>query len=341
MTTIRLQPIDDPSVWRGAALGQESTWMYRLTAEHLRDLDAAVGAVERRGLELADIDCHTFPLPSMQLLLECVARDVLRGRGFAVLRGLPVERASVREAELMLWGVSAHLGVGVSQNARGELIGHVRDEGLDPDTPNVRGYKTRAPLPFHCDSSDVVALLCRRAALSGGQSALVSAGAIYNEIVAHHPEYLGILYSGFVYDRRGEEAPGELPFTRKVPVFSYHEGDVSCRYLRGFIESAQAKTGIPLSRVETEVLDHIDALANREEMQLRMELLPGDIQLVNNYTVLHSRTAYEDHPEPERKRHLLRLWIHVPGIRRLSDDFVLRWGRHNSREGIAAVHRSA
>jgi hypothetical protein len=212
------------------------------------------------------------------------------------------------------------------QNADGHLLGHVRDLGLSSQDPNTRIYQTRERQTFHTDSCDVVGLLCLRPARSGGLSSLVSSTTIFNEMRRHRPDLLKVLLEPIETDRRGEVPPGGKPYF-SIPVFNWHDGLISAIYQRQYIESARRFAGVaPLTAAQIEALDLLDELANDPDLNLMMALEPGDIQLVHNHTILHDRTAFEDFPEPERKRHLLRLWVAPPEARPLPDVFAERFG---------------
>ena len=229
------------------------------------------------------------------------------------MRGLPIDRYTDEEAGLLYRGIGAHIGAVVSQNAKGDLLGHVFDRGYAEyrGRSDIRGYQTRADLEFHTDVVDIVGLLCLRTAKEGGQSVIVSSTTIHNEMLAREPALLGLLYGNFLFDRRGEEVGGQ-PAYFVSPIYSWFQGYLSCRpAIIEYIYSAQQKTGIALSPAQDEALHAFLRHAARDDLQLRMDLRPGDIQLLNNSVVLHSRTAYRDHAEDHRKRHLLRLWLNV------------------------------
>ncbi|HEY0295503.1 MAG TPA: TauD/TfdA family dioxygenase [Bordetella sp.] len=223
------------------------------------------------------------------------------------------------ELTALYYGIGLHLGKPVTQNARGDLLGNVMNVG-DPRKKSTRVYETNAYLPYHSDVSDVVGLLCLRKAKAGGLSCLVSSATIYNEMLGKHPEFLGYFYCPIYYDHMGEELPS------LTPIFSYHEGKLSSRYLRAYIELGHERRGIPLSRVAIEALDLFDALMNDADLRLDMMLEPGDIQFCNNYAIMHSRTHFEDFEEPARRRKLSRLWLKMPNARTLAPDFPGRNG---------------
>jgi len=212
------------------------------------------------------------------------------------------------------------------QNAGGHLLGHVRDLGRSSMDPNARIYQTHERQTHHTDSCDVVGLLCLRTAKSGGLSSLVSSTTIFNEMRRRRPDLLSLLLDPIETDRRGEVPEGGKPYF-PIPVFNWHKGLLSAIYQRQYIESARRFPRVPpLSQVQIEALDLFDELANDPKLNLTMELQPGDIQLVHNHTILHDRTAFEDFVEPDRKRHLLRLWVAPPNARPLPEVFAERFG---------------
>jgi hypothetical protein len=153
---------------------------------------------------------------------------------------------------------------------------------------------------------------------------------IRNEILRHHPELLPQCYEGFYYSLRGEQKPGVAPVTaQRIPVFSYHEWQLSAGYVRKGIEQGRVARDVPFSETEQKALDLIDALATRRDLRLDMMLEPGDIQFCNNYTTFHSRTDFIDDDEPARKRHLLRIWLYVPNGRPLASRFAYRYGENS------------
>jgi hypothetical protein len=152
-----------------------------------------------------------------------------------------------------------------------------------------------------------------RQAKHGGLSSIVSSTRIYNEIAKNHPEYLKPLANGYIY--MSVEEGGEVT-TRRVPVYSVHENVVSCRILRNTVETARRAGHAKYDALETAALEYLDTLANDEDMRLDMMLERGDMQFINNYTTLHARTEFEDYPEPEKRRHMVRLWLKSFGLRR-------------------------
>jgi hypothetical protein len=258
--------------------------------------------------------------------LDRILHEVQEGRGFVLLRGLPVERWGKRLSAVAFLGLGLHWGSLRSQNQHGHLLGHVKDVGLTSQDPNVRIYQTKERQNYHTDSCDVVALLCLHPAKSGGLSSLVSSVTIFNETRNCRPDLARVLFEPIETDRRGEVPAGQKPYFC-IPVFNWYSGLLSTIYHRTYIESARRFPDVPpLNPQQIEALDLVESLANDPALYLNMEFRAGDIQLVHNHMLLHDRTAFEDWPEPERKRHLLRLWLAPQNARPLPPVFAERYG---------------
>ncbi len=321
MSEARGQQIHHVAAWTAADLSQADAWTHWLDDQDIQELDRALRSVRAQGLDLPRIGRETFRLPELGRKLERWSTEIEDGRGFVLVRGFPAQDYAVEDAEAVFWGIGSYLGLPVTQNPKGELMGHVKDYGRKFGNLDVRGYETNAHLPFHSDGCDLVGLMCFRRARNGGQSSIVSALALHNEIAAQHPEYLPILYRGFYYIKR-EAAMTDDPVTaHRVPLFGQKDGVISCRYVRAQIEAAATRTGNALSTIERDALDYLDSLAADSRFHLDMDLQPGDMQLCNNYTILHSRTDFEDWPEPSMQRLMLRLWLSCRSRRPLADAF--------------------
>lgn len=249
-------------------------------------------------------------LPETAAFGQEIRRRLRFGNGFVVLTGFPVDEPE-RVVERLYLLLALQLGCPVSQSHSLDFIGRVEDRGSDIASPTQRGYKSAAALPFHCDRTDLIGLLCIRPAHSGGCSRLASSVAVHNLLLEENPELLRELYKPLPNDRRGEEGPEESPWT-PLPVFSICGSRLSTRYVRRFIEGSQRHPGAPrLTEVQLEALDAIDDILERPGVSLDMDLRPGDLQLIDNFSILHARTAFED-ATGERARLLLRLWLAVP-----------------------------
>ncbi|MDY7100846.1 MAG: TauD/TfdA family dioxygenase [Actinomycetota bacterium] len=309
--------VDGPAVWRGEDIADDPTLRLDLTDDHVAELRAALDAVRDRPLR--EITAEDFPLPTLGPHLDATVDELLDGRGFALLRGVPVDDLSDDERRRIYWGIGQHLGVPISQNDAGDHLVRVRSEGLDFSNPTVRAYQTDAQLDYHSDSSDIVGLLCVRPAKEGGVSTIVSAGAVFDEAVRRRPDLLDELTGSWWWDRRKPDLATSFFSCR---IFADHGGRLFSYYGRAHIESATRSPDVPeLTDRQIEALDVLDAIANDPAFVLNMHFRPGDIQFLNNRAVWHARTAYVDHPEPERRRELLRLWLTVRRPLDLPEDF--------------------
>lgn len=301
---------DNPQAWYGPQLNERpEQWLHNLTPSELDVLDVNVRRADATGKELTDFEPDDFDLTALLPLLTRVKEAVLHGTGLYLLRGVPVDQYTVRQSAIAYWALGLTLGLPVSQNGKGHVLGHVANLGLDYADPVVRGYQTSSRLPYHTDSSDVVGLLCLRPAKSGGLSSVVSSTTVWNELVRQHPEHARILLEDFHRTRWGEIPEGQKLYSSS-PIFTPTQGRMYANFVRSGIRKAQQLPSVPrLTSEQNDALDCLDAMTCSPDLYLDMDFQPGDIQLLSNFSIFHSRTAYEDQPEPERRRHLLRLWL--------------------------------
>lgn len=329
MAKQRYEIISGPGAWIGSEIQREESWIHHLDASSIEEIDVALAHAKSIGARIP-FAADAFPLLRLAAHLDAILEEIENDRGFVLIRGIPRSRYSDEECELLYWGLGIHLGIPVSQNARGHLLGHVRDEGRVIADPNARAYQTRQRMDFHTDllPVDVLGLFCMRTAKSGGESKVVSALALHNVLLKERPDLLEALYGAFHLDWRGEEPAGEQPWFA-IPMFSARDGKVTTRLCSlPYYESA-GRFGEQYgpTAIQREALEKVQEIANRPELILSMDFQEGDIQLLNNHTTMHARTAYEDHAEPEHQRHLLRMWIAVSDERRrpLSDALTDRY----------------
>ncbi len=310
--------IEGPNDWRGPDIAQSSEWIHQFSRDEIAEIDAAFRSAKARGLTLATLGKDDFPLPTVSKRIAH-ARDYLEnGRGLYQFRGIKVEGYSKDDLRMIYWGLGRHLGTAVSQSKDGDILGDVRNVGIDINKPNGRGYKSNQKLTFHTDSADVTGLFVLHVAMRGGLSMLASSVAVHNEIARTHPDLLDVLYQPFYWSWNQQEPDGGPPYYQQ-PIFSFHQGKFSCRYIRGQIRNAQLYDGVPkLTPEQIAAMDLIDELANSPQFHFAYMFKPGDLQLLCNHTCFHARTAFEDYPEHYRRRHLLRMWLSVPNSRPLS-----------------------
>jgi hypothetical protein len=314
-----------PAAWRGKDLqGETRGWLREFSAAESAEIEAACDAY--RG-DPSALSPASFPLPTLGPVLRALLRELLEGHGFVLLRGLPVQKWSRERQALAYLGLGAWLGRFRSQNAKGHLLGHVKDLGLDIRDPNVRYYQTNRKLEYHTDSVDIVGLLCLQPAKAGGESYIASSATVYNEILRRRPDLMPALFEPFATDRRGEVPEGMKPWF-DIPVYHWHAKQLTCIYVRQYIESAQKHfpEARRLSRAQVAAMDLMDELCNDPAIHLAMDFRPGDVQLLHNHQILHSRGDFENWPEPERHRHLLRMWLAPPEARPLPEVFAPRYG---------------
>jgi len=308
-----MQSIVDPAGWTAAELAASDDWIYALSNADCDEITGAVAAIEKRGLDIKDVCRDDFVLPRVARVMAELRDELLNGRGFVLIRGLPVAHMTRAQSAIAYWGLGAHLGRAVSQNGKGHLLGHVKDVGGDYGDANTRGYLTNAPMGFHSDRCDYVGLLCLQPSKSGGESRIASAVTLYNEILSRRPDLMEELIKEYCWSWVGEIPPGGLPYYR-MPVFSFEDGYMCVRGVSTQIFKSQGMAGVPdFTARQIEALEFYKAVV--EEIAFDMEFRQGDIQFLHNHVTLHSRRGFTDWPEPERKRHLLRLWLYDEGGR--------------------------
>lgn len=299
-------PVGGPAAWRRADVEGEA-WTDELGAADVAEIERALADAPG---ELRELSVERFPLPGLAPRIRGWRDAISRGRGFVRIRGVPVGRWSESDVERFYWALGLHLGRPGAQNGEGDLLGHVRDQRLGRDG-DVRQYRTREEIQFHCDAADAVGLLCLRAAKSGGRSRIASSVAVFDRILELRPDLAPLLFEPMYFDSRGD---GGTDAFRARPC-AYWRGRLRTFYHAEYLRTAQRYAGVPaLSAEQRELLDLYDEVAGSAEHCLEMSFEPGDIQLISNHTVVHARTGYEDWEEPERRRHLLRLWLSLEGL---------------------------
>jgi hypothetical protein len=307
-----LQTFPDARAWYGPEMAERRDWIETLSPAEVSELDAAVRRAIDDDVDLVGMTAEQFPLPTLGVRLRGIRSELLNGRGFVLLRGWPSDRRTLRESATAFRGIGAHLGEAVPQNGKGHVLGHVANLGLDYTDPTTRGYQTAAELRFHTDGGDVVGLLCVRPSKAGGLSRIASSTTVWNEVVARRPDLAAELQRPFAFSRWGEIPPGQDRYAT-MPLFQPCGGRMIAVFIQGAIEKAQAFPEVArLTDRQRDALKLVNDLAADPSIRLDMDFRPGDMQFLLNHSILHSRTAYEDWPEPERRRHLLRLWVSCP-----------------------------
>jgi hypothetical protein len=254
--------VEGPSVWYGPDMMRRTDWIHAFTPDDIAEVEAAMRPLVAREADIAGITKADFPLPTLARKIARITDECLNGRGFALMRGLPVAGWNMHEAATAYFGIGAHIGSARSQNAKGHVLGHVRDLGRNAKVdPTARIYQTTERQTYHTDSCDIVALLCLKTAKRGGASSLVSSMTIYNEMLRRAPELAAVLFEPIYTDRRGEVPAGQKPW-HEIPVFNWYEGRLSELYTRTYIESARRHAEVPrLTAQQVAALDLHDSLA--------------------------------------------------------------------------------
>lgn len=303
-----MAPVTDPAGWAPEALAGDTGWIYRLSDADIGDIAAAVEQARERGLALVDLTAAEFPLGRFAGVVADVREELRNGRGIVMLRGLPVEAFGIDGAAMAYFGIGTHIGTPKRQNAKGHVLGHVKDLGGDYNDPNTRGYLTRAEMRFHCDLSDYVGLLCLRKSKSGGESRIASSVTVYNRILADRPELVRELCNEWYWTKHQQVSTADEKPWFKAPIFMFERGVFSARGLGAYVLKSQGLPGVPdFTPAQRQAIDAYKAAVEASAVDIGFE--PGDIQLLNNHVMLHTRRAFVDWPEPDRKRHLLRLWL--------------------------------
>ncbi|MBT3557587.1 MAG: TauD/TfdA family dioxygenase [Rhodospirillales bacterium] len=297
------------SHWRGTDFHSKDDVAVDLDAALVQDSLAEIRAVAAKGHEVTSLAHEDVPMKAFSEPMAALRDEILHGRGFAILRGFPVDELNQTEIETMYWALGLHLGLPVSQSVMGDRLGHVVDvSGRDP---NARAYRNSKELTPHTDPADILAFLCLKPAMRGGISHFSSSHTVHEVMRQTRPDLLERLYKGYHYHRFGEQPEGFDPITpHRVPVFSQREGLLSCRIVRQYIEiAADEYPEHALDDLDREALDMFEDLAAQDNICFKFTLEPGEAIIANNYTVLHARTAFDDHEDLALRRHLLRLWL--------------------------------
>ena len=310
-------PIQDPAAWRGDRMIDRSDWILSLDEPMTEEIVAAVAAVAARDIDLFDITRDDFPLATMAGHFEAILHALEGGRGFCLLRGLPVERWNDSENRIAIWGLGTHLGLPVGQDLAGSLLHDVRDTGRKFGTDDsIRYYQTSHALRLHTDGGDIFALGCVRQGASGGRSLVVSAVEVFNEVARRRPDLAVVLQQDFWMDARGQRPDGAR--CQVLPIYTRYEGHLNILLKPEYIYSAQRFDDVPrLTDTQREALELFHAVTREPGVALEFDLEPGDVLLASNHTIMHGRTEFEDVPDPACRRHMLRLWLTIPNGRPL------------------------
>jgi len=338
------KPLETHIDWRSCDVADSEKWTVVLSESDQRELDHALKTAKTVSDNLLDIGREAFPLDGLVPKLAQVERELIDGRGFVRISALDAKRYSDDDLTMLYWGIGTHLGDPWPQNKYGHVMGDVTDQGKAFDDPTLRGNEIGlVGLDYHTDGSDLVGLMCLRMAKSGGLSCVANVVAIYNELVGRRPDLVAALYDKVPWDYRGEQPEGGAKFYMRS-VFTEHDGRLFNFFVPQYIKASQKHPEAPrLSPLVVEAIDTVCTMARQPQFNVYMELPPGSMQFINNYHVLHGRTAYEDDVANGYKRHLKRLWLATRHLKSRPAAFVngsqSHWARNKTVSRIAAVER--
>ncbi|NYT38053.1 hypothetical protein ERD78_14310 [Allopusillimonas soli] len=313
--------VDAPNSWRRIDAESDDSWVQRLTEEEVSGFDMALIHARDANKPMLHMTPEDFPLPEASVAaLQRAMKATQTGWGFCLIKGFPVDRWSEEEARIAYWGMGLHMGVARPQNKASEFLNDVRNAGGSYFGKDARGYNTNASLDFHIDFGDVVSLLCRRTAKEGGRSLIASSRAIYDEVARAHSALLPALHEPIYFSWQGAMGHNDMPYYA-CPIAGFKNGHFAFRFNRKNVMAAQRDfPDVPrLTDRQNALIDVLESLFRDPRFCYAMQLDEGDMQLLNNYTTIHSRTGFQDYDEPDRRRHLLRLWLGVPGAQPLPD----------------------
>ena len=304
-----LQVLEPKAAWTSDRF-QDDLCLDVLSEQDHEELHKALIHAKSVSQDFLEISIENFPLDGLATRLKVIEYELMNGRGFSLIRGLDRSRYNNDDMCLLYWGIGLHLGNPWPQNKYGHMLGDVTDQGKSPSDPTSRGNELGGvAMPYHSDGSDLVGLMCLKKAKQGGLSTICNALAIHNELVATRPDLVAELYKPQPVDFRGEEVEGRRGWY-EMPVFTVKDNRLFVRYIRPYIKSSQRHTSAPrITDLAEEAMQLLDKMTQDPQYTLFMDLEPGDMQIINNYHLLHARTAYEDDRDNDEVRHLKRLWL--------------------------------
>jgi hypothetical protein len=317
-----------PKAWTADEVRQDTSWIQPLSAAEVEGFNQALQHAKRLKKPLLAMAQADFPLSDAAR--NALARAIATTQtcfGMCLVKGFPVDLWDEDDTRLAYWGMGLYMGVGRTQNRASQVMNDVRDEGGDYKAKGGRGYNTNAGLDFHQDSCDVVGLLCRRTAKSGGTSKVISSIRLRDEVLRLRPDLMAVLQQPFFHSYQGTQDPTQPPYY-SCPIFGDDPDFFVARTNRKNTDAAQRDfPEVPrLTGAQTEALDLFDQLMPSQLLCYSMELERGDLQLLNSYVTLHSRTPFEDFEQADQKRHLLRLWLSIPASQPLPSAFEAYFG---------------
>jgi len=316
-----LNIFEAPSAWEIEDLKSTDDWCFEIDESDGILLRDSIKSLFEQDRDLFSYSPNEFNFGSSWEHIEKAVAEAHHGKGISIVRGLPREDLSQDEFRLLSWAIGLKAGVARPQGLASQYISAVQDAGTDYRAANGRGYSSNAELDFHVDVADLTILTCYNKAKSGGQSMISSGVTAHNYLTKERPDLAEIAYQHFYFSRQEEQAPDEKP-VYSLPLFEVESGNLFCNWNRNRVQSAQNIEGVPeLSKLQKETMDFLDEILTRPELMYTMYLEPGDMQIINNYRMFHSRTGYLDYENDLKKRCLYRLWLSPPDSIKLPESW--------------------
>ena len=295
-------------------------WFVTLSEPCLSELQGVVQHLRRKPLPLLLLNPDDFRLDECRETMNRVRQILDEGVRFAVVDRLPLDRISKDEAKALFWLLSTLVARPVAQKLDGTMIYDVVDTGLKADAGTaIRPDKTNTEIVFHNDNAynqappEYTSLLCLRTAKKGPLSRIMSVNMLHNELLRRHPEVLPRLYMPFWFDRNTEHHPDEDRLL-SAPIFTF-DGELIARLALHQLRNGYKLKGEEMDAAAIAAIDALEDVFMSPDLWLEFFFGRGQLQFLNNFATVHSRTAFEDHEEPEKKRHVVRLWSRDEGDR--------------------------
>ncbi len=292
--------------------------LIQITGDCRAELLATAALLDANPLPTVSLRPDDFEMPACRETMAR-ARDALEnGVGFCVIDRLPVDTVAPDTATGLYWLLINMLGQTVAQKWDGTMLYDVRNTGKKRVAGSgIRSSVTNEGQGYHTDNAfnlppDYVALFCLQAAREGGVNGVVSFPAAHDKMLERHPDLLERLFQPFCFDRQKEHAPDD-PLVNEAPIFRYDGETLRTRFADILVYAGYEVAGREIDAKGREAIQALTAIIEEPDARHDFVFEPGQIQIVDNHRLGHRRTAFTDWPEPERRRHLVRLWIRNSG----------------------------
>jgi len=287
-------------------------WIVKVTAEVLGEIDRLVEFLQQNPLPMLQRRLDEFELPACRQMMLAMKNILDDGVGFAVLDRMPMDDYPIETLLDIYWLLGQFVGHPVAQKWNGQMMYDVSDTGAEY-AYGTRGSRTSVELNFHTDNAfarmppDYVALFCRQAAKTGGISRFCSLYSVHQRMLEQYPQELARLYQPVFFDRQKEHHESAEKICL-APYFSWREGRMFARANASLIRKGYEVAEQQMDDLLAAALDAIDEVCGAKDLWFEGPLQRGQVQYLNNHEVGHYRSAFEDHDDPQCKRHLYRMW---------------------------------